>query len=120
VETDWRVIVDLYDRLMAIAPSPVVALNRAIAVGQRDGAQPALDALHAIDDADRLRRYPFYRAAIGEEELRLGHGRAAHDHFAAAAVLARNPDERRYLERRARTALAASSETPSPRENTVG
>ena len=53
-ETDWAAIVALYDRLMAIAPSPIVALNRAIAIAQVDGPQPGLRAIDAIADADRL------------------------------------------------------------------
>ena len=93
-------IVSLYDRLMAIAPSPVVALNRAIAVAQRDGPEAGLDALTAIDDAGRLARYPFYAAARGELELRCGRPDAARTQFAAALALARNPAERRFLEKR--------------------
>jgi RNA polymerase sigma factor (sigma-70 family) len=102
--TDWPRIVSLYDRLMAIAPSPVVALNRAVAVGQRDGAERGLDALRAIPDRDRLRRYPFYPAAMGELELRRGDRDAAHAHFTAALALARNGAERRFLEKRVRAA----------------
>jgi RNA polymerase sigma-70 factor (ECF subfamily) len=52
-ETDWRAIVGLYDRLMTIAPSPVVALNRAIAIGQRDGPERGLAALDTIAGAER-------------------------------------------------------------------
>ena len=99
-ETDWDAIVNLYDRLMAIAPSPIVALNRAIAVGQRDGPARGLDSLHAISDLERLRHYPFYPAALGELELRLGNVTAARRHFSTAATLARNDAERRFLERR--------------------
>src|SRR5262245_49423541 len=101
-DTNWEAVVTLYDRLMAIAPSPVVALNRAIAIGQRDGPGPGLAALRAIADPDRLRRYPFYPAAIGELEFRLGNCTAARDHFSAAVALARNTAERRFLEKRAR------------------
>jgi RNA polymerase sigma-70 factor (ECF subfamily) len=101
-ETDWGAIVDLYDRLMALAPSPIVALNRAIAVGQRDGPEQGLAALSTIPDAERLRRYPFYQAAFGEFELRRQHRRAAHRYFSAALRLARNAAERRFLERRVR------------------
>jgi RNA polymerase sigma factor (sigma-70 family) len=100
--TDWAAIVSLYDRLMDIAPSPVVALNRAIAIGQRDGPDRGLDALYAIIDSDRLSGYPFYEAAIGELELRRSNTAAAKNHFSSAAALARNPLERRFLERRAR------------------
>ena len=101
-ETDWTLIVSLYDRLMTIAPSPVVALNRAIAIAQRDGAERGIEALHAIDDRDRLSRYPFYPAAMGELELRRGNRDAAREHFSAALALARNPTERRFLEKRVR------------------
>jgi RNA polymerase sigma-70 factor (ECF subfamily) len=99
-ETDWRAIVSLYDRLMEIAPSPVVALNRAIAVGERDGAERGLEELRTIADAGRLAHYPFYPAAAGELELRRGDTEAARKHFEAALDLARNDTERRYLEKR--------------------
>ena len=98
--TNWREIVHLYDRLMDVAPSPVVALNRAIAIGQADGPGPGLEALRSIADADRLRHYPFYPAALGELEFRRGQFDAAREQFASAATLARNPAERRFLERR--------------------
>jgi RNA polymerase sigma factor (sigma-70 family) len=104
-ETDWAAIVALYDRLMDIAPSPVVALNRAIAVGQRDGAERGLTALSAIADRERLAAYPFYRAAFGELELRRGNGPAARAHLQAARTLARNEAERRFLDRRLRDCL---------------
>jgi RNA polymerase sigma factor (sigma-70 family) len=99
-ETDWPLIVSLYDRLLAITPSPVVALNRAIAVAQRDGAERGIEALRAIDDGERLGRYPFYPAALGELELRRGNRGAARTHFSAALALARNPPERRFIEKR--------------------
>jgi RNA polymerase sigma factor (sigma-70 family) len=101
-DTDWALIASLYDRLMTIAPSPVVALNRAIAIGQRDGVDRGIDELHAIGDRERLDRYPFYPAAIGELELRRGSREAARDYFRAALALARNPTERRFLEKRVR------------------
>ena len=105
-ETDWRTIVSLYDRLMDIAPSPVVALNRGIALGQRDGAARGLEALQGIGDRDRLSGYPFYHAAAGELELRLGNREAARGHFQAAQACARNDAERRFLEKRIRLAAA--------------
>jgi RNA polymerase sigma factor (sigma-70 family) len=99
-ETDWAAVVSLYDRLMDIAPSPVVALNRAIAIGERDGAEEGLDALRAIEDRGRLANYPFYPAAEGEMELRRGNWLGAQTNFEAAIGLARNATERRYLEKR--------------------
>lgn len=98
--TNWALIVSLYDKLMALVPSPVVALNRAIAVAERDGADSGLEALRAIDDSERLAAYPFYRAAFGELELRRGRGAAAAEHFRAALSVARSAPERRFLEKR--------------------
>jgi RNA polymerase sigma-70 factor (ECF subfamily) len=102
-ETDWALIVSLYDRLMSIAPSPVVALNRAIAVAQRDGPAQGIRELDRIADRERLDRYPFYPAAKGELELRRGNRTAAEQHFRTARSLARNATERRFLEKRLRT-----------------
>jgi RNA polymerase sigma-70 factor (ECF subfamily) len=107
-ETDWGSIISLYDRLMDIAPSPVVALNRAIAIGQRDGPDRGLAALRAIADRDRLSRYPFYPAAIAELELRRGDRAAARQHFRAAVDLARNGAERRFLDKRLRSCGGAT------------
>jgi RNA polymerase sigma-70 factor (ECF subfamily) len=98
-DIDWDLIVSLYDRLMTLTPSPVVALNRAIAIAQRDGATRGIDELRAIAGRERLDRYPFYPAAIGELELRRGNAETARLQFSAALALARNPTERRYLEK---------------------
>jgi RNA polymerase sigma factor (sigma-70 family) len=99
-DTDWGRIVSLYDTLIAIRPSPVVALNRAIAVAQRDGPEHGLEAIGAIEDRDRLAAYPFYPAALGELELRRGRYKIARKHFRAALALARNQMERRFLDKR--------------------
>jgi RNA polymerase sigma-70 factor (ECF subfamily) len=99
-ETDWGTIVSLYGKLMAIAPSPVVALNRAIAIAERDGAEAGLAALRAIEDSERLATYPFYEAAFGELELRKGDRAAAAAHFRGALAVARSEPERRFLEKR--------------------
>jgi predicted RNA polymerase sigma factor len=99
-DTDWGAIVSLYDKLMAIRPSPVVALNRAIAIAQREGPQRGLVELHAIAGSDRLASYPFYHAAFGELEFRGGKPQNAREHFVTALALARNPMERRFLEQR--------------------
>jgi len=101
-QTDWPSIVALYDRLMDVAPSPVVALSRAIAIGQRDGAEQGLAALDAVTDRDRLSNYPFYPAARAELELRRGNRQAARKQFQAALGVARNGEERRFLEKRLR------------------
>jgi RNA polymerase sigma-70 factor (ECF subfamily) len=99
-DTDWERIVSLYDALMKIRPSPIVALNRAIAVAQRDGPEQGLAELRAIYDQERLSRYLFYPAAFGELELRLGMREAAGAHFRTARDLARSPMERKFLAQR--------------------
>jgi RNA polymerase sigma factor (sigma-70 family) len=99
-DTDWTRIVALYDMLMAVRPSPIVELNRAIAIAQLDGAEAGLAAIAAIEAPDRLARYPFFPAALGELELRAGRPAAARQHFAAARRLARNPAERHFLQQR--------------------
>lgn len=99
-ETNWDVIVLLYDRLMQIAPSPVVSLNRAIAIGERDGAAAGLKAVLSIADRERLDAYPFYFASIAEFELRLERLDAARVYFEKAIAVARNAPERRFLQKR--------------------
>jgi RNA polymerase sigma factor (sigma-70 family) len=107
-ETNWGEIVGLYDVLMTIAPSPIVALNRAIALMQLQKPQQGLEAIEAIDERERLAAYPFYHAARGELELRRNNDATAREHFSAAIALARNPAERRFYEGR----LAACASTP--------
>ena len=99
-DTDWGQIVSLYDALMLIRPSPIVALNRAIAVAQNEGSARGLEEIRAIAQSERLVNYLFYHAALGEFELRSGQHEAAHEHFLAALALARNPMEHRFLEQR--------------------
>jgi len=99
-ETNWGAIVSLYDTLMRIQPSPVVALNRAVAVAQHEGPARGLEEIERIDDRRRLSRYPFYYSARGEFEYRLGRLRDARRDFEGALTLARSPAERRFLEGR--------------------
>ncbi len=99
-EINWDKIVSLYDALMKIRPSPIVALNRAIAAGQRDGPQRGLAELRTIEDSERLANYPFYHAAFGEFELRSDRDKSAREHFSIALKLSRNPMERQFFERR--------------------
>ena len=99
-DTDWKQIVSLYDMLMAIHPSPVIAINRAIAIAQLDGPERGLQEIRVIHDLDRLSSYPFYPATLGELELRRGNYLVAKAHFSTALSLARNPMERNFLQRR--------------------
>ncbi len=99
-DTAWETIVSLYDMLMAIRPSPVVALGRALAIAEARGPDRGLEAVHAIADPDRLAGYPFYSAALGELALRSGKPEVARAHLRTALSLARSPAERRLIERR--------------------
>ena len=97
-DTDWSQIVALYDRLIAIDPSPIVRLNRAIAIAELDGPDVALAELDRIDEA--LQSYHTYHAARADLLRRVGRSndsRTAYDH---AIRLAGNPAERAYLTRR--------------------
>jgi predicted RNA polymerase sigma factor len=99
-DTDWGKIVSLYDSLMMIRPSPIVALNRAIGIAQRDGPDRGIEEIDAITDADRLTSYPFYWAALGEFELRRKRWKPAQSHFRSALALARNEAERDFYTQR--------------------
>lgn len=102
-DTDWKQIVSLYDMLLNIHPSPVVALNRAIAIAQLDGPERGFQEIRTIHDIDRLSSYPFYPATLGELELRRQNYTVAKAHFSIALSLARNPTERDFLQRRIHT-----------------
>jgi RNA polymerase sigma factor (sigma-70 family) len=98
--TNWAQVIALYDTLLQIRPSPVIALNRAIAIAQHAGPEQGLAAIHAIDGSERLHTYPFYPMALGELEMQCGRPGAASQHFAAALHLARNPTEQRFMQSR--------------------
>ena len=81
-------------------PSPIVALNRAIAIAQSEGPERGLQEIEKIADRDRLATYPFHFAASGELEFRRGRYEVAGERFRAAFAQARNPIERRLFEKR--------------------
>jgi len=113
-ETPWGAIVELYDALLELRPSPVVALNRAVALAEHEGPERGLEALEELEEVEQLARYPFYPAALGELELRRGRVDVARKHFRDAHRLARNDGERRFLEQRLE-ALRSSSSPAQPR-----
>ncbi|MEV1201399.1 RNA polymerase sigma factor [Microbispora rosea] len=96
--TDWRQILSLYDHLLALAPNPVVALNRAVAVAEVDGPQAAL-AL--VDDLD-LDGYHLFHAVRADLLRRLGRAGEAARAYEAAIARTRNASERSFLDRRLR------------------
>ena len=105
--TDWPRIVALYDRLLAELPSPIVALNRAVAVSMADGPRAGLALVDEIARAGDLADYHLLHATRAELLRRLGRVTEAAVAYRHAAELATNDVERAYLERRAATALSS-------------
>lgn len=98
--TDWPQIVALYDVLLALTPSPVVALNRAVAIAMRDGPAAGLALLDDLRNEPKLRAHHPYQAARGELLDRLGRPQEAASAYRAALELAGTDPERAYLCRR--------------------
>jgi len=99
-DTDWRQIALLYAELVRLAPTPVVRLNRAVAVAMHEGAERGLELLRELEDEPDLRAHHLFFAARADLARRLGHTAAARDDYARALELCRAGPERRYLERR--------------------
>ena len=99
-ETDWARIVLLYDRLLVLNPSPVVALNRAVAVSMAQGPAQALAAVDNLAATGALDDYHLLHSTRGELLRRLGRRSEAAQSYARAAALASNAAERQFLERR--------------------
>jgi RNA polymerase sigma-70 factor (ECF subfamily) len=106
-DTDWPQIVALYDQLLAVAPTPVVRFNRAIAVGELDGPRAGLDALTADGLPRALDGYHLFHAACGDALERLGDLGGAAEAYGRAVGLTDNGAERDLLERR-RAALGGA------------
>ncbi|KQW27658.1 RNA polymerase subunit sigma-24 [Rhizobium sp. Root274] len=96
-DTDWALSASLYDRLLALTPSPVVALNRAVAHAMAFGPEMGLRLLEEIADAPQLADYPPYHAAKGDFLFRLGRMAEARSAFEQAALLSGNDAERAFL-----------------------
>ncbi len=98
--TDWVEIVGLYDMLLAASPSPVVELNRAVAVAMRDTPEAGLALVDAILERGDLRDYRLAHAARADLCRRLGKGAEARASYQRALALTRQEPERRFLARR--------------------
>jgi len=102
--TDWRQIVELYDQHLAIAPSPVVVLNRAVAVAEVEGPEAALALVEGLD----LGGYRLYHAIRADLLRRVGRRAEASLAYGAAIALTENEAERDFLERRRRSLVEPS------------
>ncbi|MFE4641566.1 RNA polymerase sigma factor [Streptomyces sp. NPDC056730] len=115
-DTDWKAIAALYGRLAALTPSPVVELNRAVAVSMAEGPAAGLRLVDALAEGPALKDYHLLPSVRGDLLERLGHGHEARAEFERAASLTRNARERGLLlERAARSAPAVEPRAVEPR-----
>jgi predicted RNA polymerase sigma factor len=105
-ETDWKQIAALYDELGMLAPSPVVELNRAVAIAMAHGPQAGLDVVESLTSEPALRDYHLLPAVRGDFLVKLGRSDEARREFERAASLTRNKRERELLLERARACTA--------------
>ncbi len=99
-ETDWAQIVALYDLLLRVEPSPIVALNRAVAVAMRDGPARGLELIDRLLEAGELATYHLAHAAKADLCRRLGKSLEARASYERALALTKQEPERRFLEKR--------------------
>ena len=101
-DTNWSQIVKLYDLLAQVMPSPIVSLNRAVAIAMAQGPKPALELIDELAATGELEDYHLLHAARADMLRRLGDNEEAAESYEAALNLATNDSERRFLERRLR------------------
>jgi RNA polymerase sigma-70 factor (ECF subfamily) len=106
-DTNWRKIVELYDALEFIQPSPIVSLNRAVAIAMRDGPREGLTLIDSLSASGELDEYHLLHAARADLLRRLDITTEAAKSYTRALELVTNESERRYLERRKRECKAA-------------
>jgi len=104
--TDWSQILELYDRLIEFDDSPVVALNRAVALAEIRGPQAGIEAVAAIQNLPSLESYHLLYAVLGDFESRLDHAAAAAAHFRKSLELAQIKSEQIFLSQRLRSCEA--------------
>ena len=99
-ETDWAQIVALYDLLLRAEPSPIIELNRAVAVAMRDGPAKGLELVDALLERGELAQYHLAHATRADFYRRLGRKAEARASYQRALALAKQEPERRFLEKR--------------------
>ena len=100
--TDWRQIVALYDQLLRIQPSPVVQLNRAVAIAMRDGPEAGLAQIDAVLEQGELANYYLAHSARADMYRRLGRTAEARSSYEKALALTQQEPERQFLQERIR------------------
>jgi RNA polymerase sigma-70 factor (ECF subfamily) len=115
--TDWRQILSLYDRLAEIDESPVIALNRAVAVAHVHGPAKGLEAVKAISGRSELASYYLLYAVLGEFEVQMGNDLVAASHFHRALQLAELKSEQTFLAQRLKETEERLKSQPAPRRS---
>jgi RNA polymerase sigma-70 factor, ECF subfamily len=110
--TAWPQIAALYDLLMELAPSPVIELNRAVAVAMRDGPRAGLDLIDKLVAEGRLERFHLLHSARAELLRRMGRVDEAEEAYGRALALQQSDPERRFLEQRLAQLHAESPKSP--------
>ncbi len=110
-DTNWPQIVTLYNALEELMPSPIVSLNRAVAVAMAQGPRPALELIEELAAAGELDDYHLLHAARADMLRRIGSNEEAAESYETALSLATNDNERRFLERRLRETRASQRST---------
>jgi RNA polymerase sigma factor (sigma-70 family) len=116
--TDWRQILSLYDRLMELDNSPVIALNRAVALAEVHGPKAGMESVRAIRNPQALESYYLLHAVLGEFESRLNHAQAAADHFRKALHLAEIKSEQGFLAKRLKACEQEALREPTKQPQT--
>jgi predicted RNA polymerase sigma factor len=111
-ETDWARIAELYEELAHVAPSPVVELNRAVAIAMAEGPAAGLELVDALTSEPSLERYHLLPSVRGDLLAKLDRFDEARAEFERAASLARNRRERTLLLERAAACARGSAQPP--------
>src|SRR5262249_45027337 len=98
--SDWEAIAKIYDVLSSISSSPVLAINRAVALAEIEGPEAGVEALDALADDERLRQYQPYWAACADLLARTGRFQAANEAYEQAIGLERDAAVRTFLQQR--------------------
>lgn len=96
-DTDWESILSLYDNLMQIDDSPIILLNKAVAVSKVHGSAKAITELEKLGNNPLLQKYPYYYTTLAELNMELGEYQAALQFFEKSIAISRNQKEIRYL-----------------------
>jgi RNA polymerase sigma-70 factor (ECF subfamily) len=96
-ETNWKRILELYEWLCTLSPSPISELNKVVAIMQVDGPEKAQQALVKIPDKQKLEKFYLYHSLLGEIHSRLTHPAEAQGHFQTALNLTQSETEKKIL-----------------------